>query len=234
MIDSPMGQAIVFGGVASAALIVGAAIGARWTIPDHLYAVLLAFAGGALTSALSFELLANADEYGGVWYTGVGLLAGAAVFILLDKKLMDGMRGSAVGFALLAAAVLDGIPESLALGVGLVEGAGTALLVAIVIANLPEAIGGATRMRDDGRSAAFILGVWTGAAVVIAASVVAGRLLLGGAPGPVLAVLLGFAGGAVLAALADSVFPEAFDRGGPYVAFSTVGGFLVAYLLSEA
>ncbi len=229
-----MGQAVVFAGAASAALIAGAAIGARWTLPAHVYAALLAFAGGALTSALSFELLADAGRYGGVWYAGVGLVAGSAAFIVLDKQLMDRMRGSAAGFALLAAAVLDGIPESLALGVSLVEGAGPALLVAIVIANFPEAAGGATRMRESGRSASFIVGIWTAAAVAIAGSVIAGRLLLGDAPGPVLAVLLGFAAGAVLAALADSVLPEAFERGGPYVAFSTVAGFLVAYLLSEA
>ncbi len=229
-----MGQAVVFGSVASAALIAGAAIGARWTLPDHLYAAVLAFGGGALTSALSFELLADADTYGGVWYAALGLIVGSAVFILLDKQLMDHMRGSAIGFALLAAAVLDGIPESLALGVGLVEGGGIALLVAIFIANVPEAIGGATRMREDGRSAKFIIGIWTAAAVAIAGSVVVGRLLLGGAPGGVLAVLLGFAGGAVLAALAESVLPEAFERGGPYFAFATVAGFLVSYLLSEA
>jgi len=229
-----MGQAVLFGTVASAALIAGAAIGARWTLPDHLYAALLAFAGGALTSALSFELLADADKYGGVRYAAAGILAGSAAFILLDKQLMDSMRGSAVGFALLGAAVLDGIPESLALGVSLVEGAGPALLIAIVIANFPEAVGGATRMREDGRSAWVIVGIWIAAAVVIAGSVVAGRLLLGGAPGGVLAVLLGFAAGAVLAALASSVLPEAFERGGPYFAFSTVAGFLVAYLLSEA
>ena len=229
-----MGQAIVYGSVASAALVIGAVIGVRWTLSDHLYAVVLAFGGGALTSALSFELLADADEYGGVWYAALGLLAGSATFILLDKQLMDRMRGSAIGFGLLAAAVLDGIPESLALGVSLVEGGGLALLVAIFIANVPEALGGATRMRDDGRSATYIVGIWTVAAVLIAASVVAGRLLLGDAPGNLLAVLLGFAAGAVLAALAESVLPEAYERGGPYVAFATVAGFLVSYLLSEA
>lgn len=229
-----MGQTVVFAGVASAALVVGAAIGARWTLPDHLYAALLGFAAGALTSALAFELLADADEHGSVWYAALGLLAGASTFILVDKKLMDNARGSAIGFALLAAAVLDGIPESLALGVSLIEGAGPALLVAIVIANFPEAVGSATRMRGDGKSGRVIMGIWVSAAVLIAASVVAGRLLLGGVPGGPLAVLLGFAAGAVLAALAESVFPEAYERGGPYVAFSTVAGFLAAYLLSEA
>lgn len=229
-----MGQALVFGAVSASALVLGAAVGARWMLHDHLYAALLAFAAGALTSALSFELLADANEHGGVWLAGVGLIAGSATFILVDKQFMDRIRGSSVGFGLLTAAVLDGIPESLALGVSLVEGAGPALLVAIVLANFPEALGGAKVMRDNGRSPTFILGVWTGAALVIAASVVAGRLVLGGAPGGLLAVVLGFAGGAVLAALAGSVMPEAFKHGGPYFAFSAVAGFFVSYVLSEA
>lgn len=229
-----MGQALIFGSITAAALIAGAVIGSRWMLPDHVYAAFLAFAGGALISALSFELLADAGQYGGVWFAGLGLIAGSATFIVTDKQLMDRIRGSAVGFALLAGAVLDGIPESLALGVSLVEGAGPALLVAIVIANFPEALGGAKSMRDNGRSTRFILGVWSAAAIMIAAAVVGGRLLLGGAPGGILAALLGFAGGAVLAALAGSVLPEAFEHGGPYFAFSTVAGFFVSYILSEA
>jgi len=226
-------QALVFGAVAAAALVLGAAIGARWSLPEHLYASLLGFSGGALTSALTFELFADANEYGGVWLAGAGLLGGAAALIFLDAQLMDRVRGSAVGLALLTAAILDGIPESLALGVSLIEGASIALLVAIVIANLPEAIGGASRMRENGRSSRFILSVWSGAALAILASVVLGRLLLGGAPGGALALLLGFAGGAVLAAIAGSVLPEAFEHGGPYVAFSTVAGFFVSFVLSE-
>lgn len=228
-----MQQALVFGAVAAGALVLGAAIGAYRSLPEHLYASLLGFAGGALTSALSFELFADANEYGGVWLAGVGLLAGAATLILLDAQLMNRVRGSAVGLALLAAAILDGIPESLALGVSLTEGASIALLIAIVIANVPEAIGGASKMREDGRSAGFILGLWSAAALAIMGSVVLGRLLLGGVPEGSLAVLLGFAGGAVLAALASSVLPEAFEHGGPYVAFSTVAGFFLSFVLSE-
>lgn len=228
-----MGQALLFGAVTALSLILGAATGARWSLPEHVYASLLGFSGGALTSALSFEIFAEAEAYGGVWLAGIGLLAGAAALILFDARMMDGMRGSTVGYVLFAAAILDGIPESLALGVSLVEGASFALLAAIAVANFPEAAGGASRMRSSGRSGGFILGVWSSAAIVVALCVVAGRLLLGGAPGGALAVLLGFAGGAVLAALAGAVLPEAFEHGGPYVAFSTVAGFFLAFVLSE-
>lgn len=228
-----MAQALLFGGVASAALLLGAALGAFWTPPEHLTAAALAFAGGALTSALSFELFAEADTIGGVWYAAIGMLVGAAVFIVVDARLLSGMRGSGAGLALLAAATLDGISENLALGVSLVEGASVALLAAISAANLPEALGSAVRMRESGRSIRFVLATWSATAVLLAASVVAGRLLLGGASGGMLALLLGFAGGAILAALAVTVFPEAFEHGGPYVAFATVAGFLAAYVLSQ-
>lgn len=228
-----MAQALLYGGVASAALLLGATLGAFWTPPEHLTAAALAFAGGALTSALSFELFAEADRIGGVWNAAVGMLVGAAVFIAVDARLLSGMRGSTVGLALLAAALLDGVSENLALGVSLVEGASIALLAAISVANVPEALGSAVRLRQAGRSRGFVLGTWTATAVVLGASVVAGRLLLGGAPGGMLALLLGFAGGAILAALAVTVFPEAFEHGGPFVAFATVAGFLAAYVLSE-
>jgi len=226
-------QALLFGGVASASLVLGAVLGALWKPPEHLTAAMLAFSGGALTSALSFELFAEADQLGGVWYAGAGMLVGAGAFIIIDAHILSGMRGSAAGIGLLAAATLDGISENLALGVSLIEGASVALLAAISVANLPEALGSAVRMRESGRSIRFVVGTWSVVAVLLAASVVGGRLLLGGASGGMLAVLLGFAGGAVLAALAVTVFPEAYKHGGPFVAFATVAGFLAAYVLSH-
>lgn len=227
-----MAQALLFGSVASAALILGAVLGAFVSIPEHLYAVLLGFAGGALTSALAFELFAPADEHASVWFAAGGMIGGATVYILVSTLVIGRLRGSAASFGLLAAVTLDGIPENLALGVSLIEGASIALLVAIFASNLPESLGSAARMRDDGRSRGFILGIWCGAAILLAVSVVAGRGLLGGASGEMLAVLLGFAGGAVLASLAETVLPEALEHGGPYVVFSTVAGFLLSYVLS--
>jgi ZIP family zinc transporter len=228
-----MGEALLFGAVASSALVLGAAIGARWSLPELLYAALLGFAGGALTSALAFELFLEADERGGVTRAAIGLAAGAAVFIVVDAFLLARMRGSAVSLALLAVVTLDGVPENLALGVSLVGGASYALLVAIFASNFPEAAGSATRMRDEGRSTRFILGVWSAAGVLLALSVVSGFAVLEGASGGVLALLLGFAAGAVLASLAITVLPEAFEHGGPWVAFATVAGFLVSYIVAS-
>jgi ZIP family zinc transporter len=48
----------------------------------------------------------------------------------------------------------------------------------------------------------------------------------------VLAFALGFAGGAVLASLADTLMPEAFEHGRPLNAFSTAAGFFLSYVLA--
>lgn len=143
--------AILFGIAASSALVIGAVIGTRWDPPREVTGVLLAFASGALISALAFELFEDAFELGGAVRSGLALLAGAAAFVLadtwLDRK-VAGKKGpderevaaagaqGGVGWALLAAVTLDGVPENRALGVSLVNDASLALLADTLV---PEA-----------------------------------------------------------------------------------------------
>ena len=241
-----MGQAILFGLAASSALVIGGVVGSYWRAPKRVTGVLLAFASGALISALALELFGPAFETGGALPAGLGLLAGAAVFVGVDvalgKKVGDpstGTRGTAqagaragVGLPLLAAVTLDGVPENTALGVSLIEEASLTLLVAIFFSNLPESLVGAIAMRDEGRSRQFAIGIWCGAALLLAVAVVVGRMALEGVDEKTLAVLLAFAGGAVLASLADTLMPEAFEGGGPYTAFATAAGFFLSFVLA--
>jgi ZIP family zinc transporter len=235
---------ILFGWAASSALVIGAVAGAYWTPPKVLLASALAFASGALITALAFDLFQESFERG-AWLSAIGLVGGAMTFVvadaLLDRYIAEG--GSNVmapnsAFALLAAVTLDGIPENMALGVSLLETSGTgalALLFAIFASNLPEALGGAVGMRQQGRSRGFAIGVWSATAVVLAATVVLGNFALSGmgmAEGP-LAVLFSFAGGAVLASLADTLMPDAYREGGAWVALATTAGFLLSFLISE-
>lgn len=149
--------------------------------------------------------------------------------------------GPAVGFTLLAAVTLDGVPENLALGVSLLGDAaeGTqgaagslTLLVAIFASNFPESLVGAVAMRRNGRSPAFAIGVWSAAAVLLTGAVIVGYGALSAVRESALAFPLAFAGGAVLASLADTLMPEAFENGRPLNSFATALGFFVSFILA--
>ncbi len=246
-----MGEAIVFGLVASSALLIGGVIGSYVTPPKQVTGVLLAFASGALFSALAFELFSDAFELGGAWRSGLGLLAGGATFVVVNAWLDSRVAGDAsedqrekvrdaavpsgaVGFALLAAVTLDGVPENLALGVSLAGDASSmTLLVAIFFSNLPESLVGAVAMREGGQTPRFAIGIWAITGLVLALAVVLGRAVLSGASHHTLAFCLAFAGGAVLASLADTLMPEAFEHGKPFNAFATGAGFFVSFMLAE-
>ena len=251
-----MGEAIIFGLIASSALIIGGAVGAYVRVPKTISGVLLAFASGSLIAALCFELFPDAFELGGATRAGLGLLAGGATFVLfntwLDSRVAgdpskhqsekvgdvaggdQAATGTAVGFALLAAVTLDGIPENLALGVSLVEGGSLTLLVAIFFSNLPESLVGAQAMTGQGKSPTFAIAIWSICGLILAIAVVLGRAALSGASDNTLAICLGFAGGAVLASLADTLMPEAFEHGRPWNSLATGVGFFVSFMLAEA
>ena len=258
-----MTQAMLFGLLGSSALVLGAVVGGRFQIPKKVLAAMLAFASGALITALAFELFEDAHEQGGLWRAGLGLMAGAIVFTFLSARLdriaapddRDGegdgsekldtdaatvgeraapasVKGAA-GLALLAAVTLDGVPENVALGVSLGEGpGGIALLGAIFVSNFPEALVGSASMRAQGRSQTFVLGTWTLCAVLLTAAVVIGAGPLANAAPETISLPLAFAAGAVLASLADTLMPEAYEEGGPTVALATAAGFVLSYLLA--
>jgi len=242
-----VGTSILYGLAASSALIIGALIGTRWNPPKRITGVLLAFASGALISALAFELFEEAFHLGGATRSGLGLLAGAVTFVAVDSLLdryvagrpgpdqrdlaKAGARGG-VGWALLAAVTLDGVPENLALGVSLVEGASVTLLVAIFASNLPESLVGAVAMREERRPARQVLLIWALCALLLTFAVVLGRALAGGLSDSLLAIALSFAGGAVLASLADTLMPEAFEHGRPLNATATAAGFFLSFVLA--
>jgi ZIP family zinc transporter len=256
-----MGEALLFGAIGSSALVLGALAGGRFQFPKPVLAAMLAFASGALITALTFELFEDSYEQGGIWRAGLGLLAGAAVFTVLSQgldRMAQGHRkedhgsekldkdaaaqGEApspasvtgtAGLALLAAVTLDGVPENIALGVSLGGGTGgIALLAAIFVSNFPEALVGSASMRAQGRSQAYVLGTWGLCAGLLVVAVVVGAGPLSRAAPETLSLPLAFAAGAVLASLADTLMPEAYENGGPTVALSTAAGFVLSYVLA--
>jgi ZIP family zinc transporter len=225
-------EALAFAATASLALVLGSGIGAYWKAPRAFMAAALAFAAGALTAALAFELFAE-EEHENLLTASTGLLAGATIFILVDAWLERRWpRREATGLALVAAVTLDGVPENLALGVTLSDEGSVALLAAIFVSNLAESLGGAAEMRAGGATPRRAIAIWLVVAGLLAVSIFAGMLVGTGAESR--SFLLAFAGGAVLASLADTLIPEAYREGGPYVAFATVAGFLLSFLLAAS
>lgn len=147
---------------------------------------------------------------------------------------VQGRRRAQGGTSLAVGAFLDGIPEQAVLGIGLASGGsvGIALLVAIFVSNLPEAIGSATDMREAGQSKSFILVLWAGVTAVCGLATVAGYLVADVVSAPVQGGIQGFAAGALLVMLVDSLVPEAREKAGESAGLVTVLGFAFAAGLS--
>jgi ZIP family zinc transporter len=240
-----MGAAIGWGALAASSLVIGALLSfaRRWSRRQVGY--VLAFGAGALISAVSFELAQEGIEVGGAGVTGIGLGVGAITYYLLDgliARRMDTGRGrqgrsegSGSGTALALGAFLDGIPEQLVLGINIAAGAGVgvSLLVAIFVSNLPESLGSASDMSAAGRSREAILRLWALVAAICTIATVVGYLAADAVSGDPKAAIDGFAAGALLVMLIDSMIPDARHDAGRGAGLVTVLGFAVAAGLSS-
>ena len=217
----------------SAALIIGAGWGVYLPFPDRVEGSVLAFAGGALITSLSFELVEPSATSTTVSWTSAFVAAGAITFTVIDYAI-DEWWGSDKGGGILAAVTLDGIPENLALGVALIGaslGEVAALAAAIFASNLPEAAGGASDLAASGWSKKRTLGLWILTAVLLSAAALVGYLFFDNASDHTLAAVRSFAAGAVIASLATEVFPKAFRDAHDEIGIAVAAGFVVAFAL---
>jgi len=258
-----MTAALLYGLLASSAFPIGVLMGLFVRMPRRLLASVIAFGAGTLVVALTFELMGEAIEEGSVLFAMAGLFAGTLTYIVLDAALDHMARKSprltgndpqdvkpaaaaipesrqeatVSGMAVLVGTVLDGIPENAAIGMGLAAdagpGLGMVLLGAVFLSNLPGAIASTVGMKQAGRSPLYIAVAWIIVAIACTASCVAGYALLADLPQAGKSFLLALAAGGILAMLSDTMFPEAFRNGGPWVALATTLGFACAMLLGE-
>jgi ZIP family zinc transporter len=244
-------QAGWWGLVAGFALVLGALVGYFVHVPKRLIAAVMAFGGGVLISALSFELMDEAMERGGMVATGLGFLAGAAVYSLANWALArygakhrkrsayqqsceQDAPGS--GTAIAVGALLDGIPESIVIGVSMLSGGkvSTVAVIAVFLSNFPEGLSSAAGMKGAGRSVGYIFTVWGGIALLSGLAAIAGYSVFGQYSAGVIAATTAVAAGAILAMLVDTMIPEAFEGTHNFAGLITVIGFLAAFMLSKA
>jgi ZIP family zinc transporter len=231
-------NALGWGALAAASLVLGAllALARRWS--DGVVGAVLAFGAGALISSVAFELAEEGLQIGSPASVAIGLVLGAVTFFVADRaveKIGGRKGGGSAGLPLALGSLLDGIPEQAVLGIGLATGKGVsvALLVAIFVSNLPEGVGSAADMRASGKSPLLVIRLWVGVAIVCALATVAGYAVADLAGGDVKAGIDGFAAGALLVMLVDSMVPEAKKKAGNRAGLATVLGFAVAAALSN-
>jgi zinc transporter, ZIP family len=186
----------------------------------------------------------EAYQIGGFDASAIGLLVGALAFYFADRAVSRGggqrrknpgdkQGDSATAIAI--GALMDGIPESAAIGISLLEGGkiSAALVAAVFLSNVPEGLSSAAGMKQSGRSTAHILGLWGGVTLVSALASLLGYFFLANAPENVVASIQSFAAGAILTMLASTMMPEAYEEGGQVVGLVTSVGFLLSFILSR-
>jgi zinc transporter, ZIP family len=227
-----VGAAIGWGLLAASSLALGALIGLARPWPRKAVGLVLGFGAGALISAVSFELAEDGVKIAGGLPVAIGLGVGALTYFVASGR-VAAMGG---GGALALGAFLDGIPEQMVLGIGLASGdeVSIGLLAAIFVSNLPEGIGGATELRAAGRSRKQVLRLWLAVAVACSLATPLGYALIDITSDEFQGGINGFAAGALLVMLVDSMIPDATEQAGRTTGLVTALGFAVGAGLSLA
>jgi ZIP family zinc transporter len=238
-------EAFGWGLLAASSLLVGGLLVILLPIGPRLLGVVMAFGGGVLISATSFELVEEAFQTSGLLSdVAYGLFAGCAVYAIGDavidrfggaeRKSSSGAQASGAPLAIVLGIVLDGIPESAVIGLTLLEGGAVsvAMLVAVFVSNVPESVAATSGLLAAGWRRMTVFVLWGVVALASAVASLAGFALFDGASPSVVAFVLAFAGGAILTMLADTMMPEAFAHGGKLVGVFTTLGFATAFAIS--
>jgi ZIP family zinc transporter len=239
----------LWGLLGASSLIVGATLAFAVKLPRWITAGIMSFGCGVLISAVAYDLLEDGFQEGGILPIIGGAIAGSVAYAVADwlvsrhgahdrKQSGDGEQQGASeggGLAIAIGSLLDGIPESIVLGLGLLSGNGIsiAMLAAIFLSNLPEGLSSALGMKAAGRSKAYIFGLWMTIAVLSGIASSIGAAAFGNAPSQVIAGVNAVAAGALLTMVVNTMIPEAVKGERNLTGSLVVLGLLVAFALSN-
>lgn len=243
-----------WGLLAGSALLLGALVGYFSTVSQKIIASIMAFGSGVLISTLAFELIQDAYQKGGFTATALGFVSGAVVYTAANKILslfgakhrkrsgyhtkhrMQSVNddSDSNGMAIAVGSLLDGIPESIVIGLSMLEGGkvGIVAVAAIFLSNIPEGLSSSAGMKKAGYTRKYIFGIWIAIAVISGIASLAGYTVFSHFSKEVIAATIATAAGAILAMIVDTMIPEAFDETHDYAGLITVFGFLASFMLS--
>ncbi|MDH6278130.1 ZIP family zinc transporter [Aurantimicrobium minutum] len=229
--------------LAGGALFVGALIAWFVKVPSRVVASVMAFGAGVLISALAFDLVGEAMAESGLWPTVSGFAVGAIVYVgvnvLLDRLNARNKKGSAegpgTGTGIAVGALLDGVPESMVLGLSMLGGQGVSIpiLTAVIISNLPEGLSSTAELKAAGRKPRFVFALWGGIALAAAISSLLGFTILADAPVELTGFITSLAAGAMLAMISDTMIPDAFRKAHNYTGLLATLGFLTSLVIHQ-
>jgi ZIP family zinc transporter len=234
--------AIFWSALATVTLLIGMALAYRNLVGPRWTGLIMTFGAGAIINAAAYQLIlgAVAEEIGTFARVGLGIAAGALTFYFADRWVdhlggaermdFEGGQAGGSGTGILLGSMLDGVPESLVLGLSLVHSpqVSLAFIFAVAISNIPQGLGGTSGMLSSGWAKPKITRLWL---AVCGLSILAAGLgywlgqLIPGANG---AVVDAFAAGSLLVMLTDSMIPESFEHGGKETGLFLVVGFSLA------
>jgi ZIP family zinc transporter len=239
-------NALLWGWLAGSSLLLGAAAGWFLDLSPKVISSIMAFGSGVLISALSFELVDEAFHKGGLLATGVGFGVGIALYTLgawylnkrgakYRKRSGDLQKKNSNGLAIALGALLDGIPESIVIGLSLLSGKGASIVtvIAIFISNVPEGLSSSSGMKIAGRSRKYVFGLWFGIAFISGFASFLGFKVFAHFSVEVMAGTTSIAAGAILAMIVDTMIPEAYEEEHDLAGVITGIGFLAAFIMSK-
>lgn len=239
-----MVEALFWGAIAGGALLLGAVVGLFVPIPRKITGFIMAFGTGVLIGAASFELLGNIEDQAGYSYVIFGFLIGAALFTGLEfvisskggkeRKLSKEKSEGHSGMAIFIGSIMDSIPESVIIGVSLIKSntVSWVIVLAIFISNIPEALSSSVGLQKDGYSRKKILFLWTIVFILTTLSSLFGFMVFKELDELYMYMVSGLAAGGIIAMVASTMMPEAFEEGGPIVGLLSALGLLCSYVLS--